>query len=76
MVVGLKEFPFHILLPKMKNHWEATSWCEKNFGPRWEAIGYREGNWCTFWRGRDVPGSYDWYFKNERDYVLFTLRWV
>ena len=70
-----RDFPHHIVTAKT-NHWEATDWCEKQLGKRWEVTGNREGVWCCFWRGRSVPGHYDWYFLNEQDALLFTLKWT
>lgn len=69
-----REFPYQTVTSK-NNHWQAAEWCKENFGPRWEAIGNREGTWCTFWRGRSIPGSYEWFFLNEQDYLMFTLKW-
>lgn len=57
------------------DHWEATKWCEETFGHRWEAIGNRQGRWCVFWRGRAAPGSYEWSFEREQDFLLFMLKW-
>ena len=58
-----------------KDHWEATKWCEDMFGPRWEVIGNRQGRWCVFWTGRSVPGTYEWSFEREQDFLLFALKW-
>ncbi len=74
MTKSCRDFPYNTETYKT-NHWEATEWCEKQFGPRWEAIGNRQGTWCTFWKGRSVPGSYEWYFLNEQDFLMFTLKW-
>jgi hypothetical protein len=57
-------------------HREAGKWCEEHFGRRWEAIGYTEGMWAMFWSGRGVPGTYRFCFAEERDMLLFMLRWV
>ncbi len=75
LIKSPRDFPHHIVTGKT-NHWKATNWCEENFGPRWEAIGNRKGRWCVFWKGRSVPGSYDWYFVDEKDYLLFVLKWT
>lgn len=68
-------FEYELILPK-DNHWQMSKWCTQQFGPRWEAIGYRQGTWCTFWEGRDNFGMYRWHFKNEKDMVWFKLRWL
>jgi hypothetical protein len=70
-----RDFPYQTVTDRT-NHGKAVEWCKEKFGPRWEAIGYREGTWCTFWQGRGVPGSYEWFFLNEQDYLMFTLKWL
>lgn len=70
-----RDLQYRVNLPK-KNHWEMTQWCEQQFGPRWEATGNRKGIWCVFWGGRSIPGQYRWYFANEQDAMLFTLKWA
>ena len=71
-----RDFPYTITIAKHKNQYEVSDWCTKKFGPRWSVTENREGTWCCFWRGRSVPGSYDWYFVNEKDFLLFSLRWA
>jgi hypothetical protein len=70
-----RDFVHTITLPKMKRQWEVDKWCTEQFGPRWEAVGYREGVWCCFWKGRSIPGSYEWLFANEQDANWFMLKW-
>lgn len=63
----------------------AKQWCEKNFGPQWSAITNREGRWTVFWNGpsrEHLKGTryysdkkYVWIFTDEKDAMLFTLRW-
>lgn len=69
----MKEFPYIVTTKKLKH--EADQWCTKNIGERWFAVGRKTGNWTCFWAGRDDPKSYRWYFKNEKDAVMFSLRW-
>jgi hypothetical protein len=59
-----------------KKHREAGEWCLKQFGKRWEAIGQTDGAWTMFWAGRDDRDKYIFHFVDEKDYVLFILRWV
>ena len=73
-MTSARDFPYQTVTGK-KFHWEASSWCEKQFGPRWEAVGHRTGVWCTFWKGRGFPGDYEWFFQNEKDFLLFQLKW-
>lgn len=65
----------HEVLLDSKQHNAAARWCTKQFGQRWEAIGYRSGRWCMFWAGRDNPGKYRFCFAHEQDLLLFILRW-
>lgn len=67
-------FDYEFILPK-KDHWAMVEWCTQRFGPRWEAIGHREGIWCSFWAGREHFEMYKWYFKNAQDATIFLLRW-
>lgn len=71
-----RDFPYVFLIPKMKRQWEAIEWCTQQFGKEWSVTDNREGTWCCFWRGCHIPGSYEWYFQNEKDAMLFSLRWV
>lgn len=54
---------------------EAEEWCFNKIGPRWFAVGRKDGLWTAFWAGRDMPKNYHWYFKNEKDAFIFALRW-
>lgn len=76
VVKGPASWPHRLLIPKIKEEqWRADDWCTEKFGPRWNAIDYREGTWCCFWAGRLAPKCYEWFFKNEHDAALFLLRW-
>lgn len=70
------DFLYRILAPKIERQWEATEWCTQQFGTRWSAVDNIEGTWCCFWRGRENVGMYEWYFQNEKDAMLFSLRWL
>jgi len=59
-----------------KKHRDAGKWCLKQFGKRWEAIGHTDGSWAMFWAGRIDSDKYIFHFVEEKDYVLFILRWV
>jgi hypothetical protein len=71
-----RDFPYKFLIPKIRNQWEADAWCTQQFGKRWSVVDNREGVWCCFWRGRAMSGSYEWYFLNEQDAMMFALRWA
>ena len=65
----------HEVLISSKQYREASRWCRHQFGPNWEAIGYREGRWCVFWAGRNHSDKYRFCFALEQDLILFLLRW-
>lgn len=71
------DFPYVLIIPKIKNQWEADKWCTEKFGKKWSVVDNREGVWRCFWRGfkSPGPGNYEWSFKNEQDAVLFALTW-
>lgn len=74
----IEDFQYTIQVPKSRGdrHWEQTQWCEEKLGKRWSAIDYRSGVWRCFWGGPRTPGFYKWDFKNEKDALLFSLRWL
>lgn len=69
------DFSHKFELPK-RLHYQQEQWCIEKFGPRWNAIDYRDGTWTVFWSGTRKPRYYTWYFKNEPDAALFALRWA
>jgi hypothetical protein len=72
----MRDLPHKVITSKQVVE-QAKRWCEEQFGQRWEATGYRQGRWCVFWGGMRtrIPGSYEWYFQNEQDALMFALRW-
>jgi hypothetical protein len=73
-VKEIRHLDYEVLVDSVK-HRPAGQWCEQQFGKRWEAIGYRSGQWCMFWAGRNAPKKYRFCFANEQDMLLFILRW-
>jgi len=73
--VVIREFPYTVVTNNVFN-WEADLWCSDNFGERWFATDNKEGVWTCFWAGIEAPKNYVWHFKNEKDAVVFSLRWV
>jgi hypothetical protein len=72
--IAMKDLPHTVQIHKSK-HREAETWCRENLGPRWEALGNREGNWCCFWAGPRVKfQGYNYYFASERDAVIVSLK--
>ena len=57
-------------------HGPARKWSIDHFGARWCPIENRNGIWTMFWAGRDAPKKYKFSFAKERDYIMFTLRWL
>jgi hypothetical protein len=59
------------------------TWCHEHFGKRFsitdrETFG-RDGTWqCLLFRKHEVPREiiYEFSFDNEKDAVLFALRWA
>jgi hypothetical protein len=58
-----------------KSVYEVDTWCQEQFGPRWQAVGNRTGRWSCFWSGKTGPISYRHCFAYEQDMFLFLLRW-
>jgi hypothetical protein len=65
-----------VLLKSKKEGYSIDAWCTEKFGKRWSALDNRDGRWCCYWAGRENPGYYRWYFRDEKDLVLFLLRWA
>jgi len=56
----------------------AAMWCCKHIGPGWTIDKNPNGDWA---HGINVdifgpPGHGAFYFRNERDYIFFTLKWA
>ena len=58
------------------NYQSLINWCEEQWGERWNPITNREGLWACFWTGKSMPMSYRYCFADERDQILFILRWA
>jgi hypothetical protein len=73
---------WHEVISDIKPH-IPESWCEQQFGKRWGPIDNHDGVWTVFWTGmglheREIKYTtkYRYLFKNEKDAMLFTLRWL
>jgi hypothetical protein len=73
---------WHEVISDIKPH-TLEPWCEQQFGKRWCFINNREGVWSVFWTGmalheREIKYTtkYRYLFKNEKDAMLFSLRWL
>ncbi len=53
-------------------------WCEENIGARQKEIFGVEGAWDLIWLGpqKDYGTGYMWKFREEKDAVLFALKWT
>jgi len=73
----MKDLPYKVVTSKRVVE-SAKEWCEQHLGQRWEATGYKQGKWCVFWAGfrSKNPGTYEWFFENDKDAVMFALRWT
>ena len=68
-------FPYEVIIHKSR-YYEADAWCCEHFGPRWTATSNKDGKWCCFWAGRERFGGYRYHFADERDMLLFSLKWA
>ena len=67
-------FGHSVLLDSVRSGW-ARTWCEQQFGKRYEAVDNKQGRWACFWAGRDHPSHYRFHFTDEQDRMWFVLRW-
>ena len=65
----------HNSLISKDSYRDAAKWCEEQFGKRWDALDYKEGQWSVFWAGRDAPLMYNFWFTDQKYTMLFILRW-
>lgn len=70
----MNDFPYQVLIHESR-HISAEAWCRDRLGERWSVTENRAGKWSCFWAGRDNPDRYRYHFANDRDLVLFSLRW-
>ena len=73
----MKQLPYSVDTGN-KILYQAEAWCKEQWGPRWVAIGNREGTWCVFWGGHRVemlPSQYRWHFATEEQALWFKLKW-
>lgn len=50
-----------------------SNWCKDQFGKEWHSYN-PDGIW-GFINHHSISKGITWYFKNEKDAVLFALRW-
>ena len=73
---------WHEVISDIKPH-IPESWCVEQFGKRWNSVDNRDGVWSIFWTGmvlheREIKYTrkYRYLFKNKKDAMLFSLRWL
>lgn len=75
----MKQLPWGVQTDVSIVH-QADKWCTEQWGPRWEAVGNREGSWCVFWNGprrNDKKyNMYQWWFETEEQQLWFILKWT
>lgn len=72
---ALRKLGIEVIVPTEHSR-GASAWCEQQFGTRWNVIDNRDGSWAMFWAGVDMAKYYRFCFAEERDALLFTLRWL
>jgi hypothetical protein len=72
---ALRKLGHEIIVPTGHSR-GASAWCEEQFGTRWNVIDNRDGAWAMFWAGVDMAQHYRFCFAEERDAMLFSLRWL
>lgn len=72
--VRLNVLDYEVLVQK-DTHRHAGKWCEEQYGERWNPINNRSGRWCMFWAGMSDFDKYRFCFVDEKDYMMFLLRW-
>jgi len=71
VIVG-PEWKYHITICNPDWHL-AEAWCIDNIGPfgeNWYKLGMDIAHLI------DLKWNTEWYFKNEQDYILFSLVWA
>jgi hypothetical protein len=73
----MKDLPYKVITSKRVVE-QARQWCEQELGERWVATQNHNGRWCVFWAGfrSKNPGTYEWFFEDEQDAMMFALRWT
>lgn len=71
-------FPYSVFLPvrKLTDLLPIKLWCEEQYGERFDAHNF-DGAWTYVWAGveRERTDEYEYRFTNEKDAMLFILRW-
>jgi hypothetical protein len=73
--------PYKIVMDGHNNEFESESareWCKQHIGKEWILKENTQGvwsDWICVWDA-EMHGIRTWHFKNEKDAVLFALRWV
>lgn len=67
------KFKYLITLPA-RCKYDAHRWCTSQFGVMWRPVSNPDGLWKVTWSETQHDHN-EWHFKNEKDAMMFTLRW-
>ena len=70
-VLVQKTFPYRIVSSPHLTYLSMWEWCTEQFEKQWDCDYNPNGIWTEL----PHPGCRRWYFKNEKDAMLFALRW-
>jgi hypothetical protein len=65
----------HIVFVHKSQQRAAEAWCREHLGPRWAFSDNTAGRWTCFWAGNEDWSRYRFYFADESDAVVFSLKW-
>jgi len=74
----IEDLPYKAVVATEDQTKKATMWCCKHIGPVWSIDRNPQGDWA-YGLNVDIfsrPGHGAFYFRNEKDYVFFTLKWT
>lgn len=74
----IEDLPYKAIVATEDKTNKAAMWCSKHIGPAWTMDINPKGDWAL---GLNVdifsrPGHGAFYFRYERDYLFFTLKWT
>ena len=74
-----KWYEVHVLIKRSnyKNLFPMKIWCNENIGLEKKNVHeINDSPWRCLWNGPKQRDHYTFYFKQEKDAVLFKMRWV
>lgn len=74
--MNIERLPYIVTLLADTTAANAQLWCEKHIGERWGPGRWRNGNWTAFVvTNRPESSKIRFFFANEKDAMVFKLRW-